>query len=191
MNLFTTMRTRTTDPARVFVRTPAGDAVTYSDLATATGRLANVLVDMGVEPGDRVAVQVDKSVEALILYLACLRAGAAFLPLNPAYTDSELSYFLSDAEPALFVCAPDAAAAADAIRNAAGVPHLETLGTGGDGSMMEKSRLVTADFTDVPRDADDLAAILYTSGTTGRSKGAMLSHANLASNAQALMDYWR
>ncbi|MFC2176988.1 malonyl-CoA synthase [Actinomycetota bacterium] len=190
-NLFTLIRTRMPEASRAFIRTPASGTRTYGELVATSGRLANVLIDIGVEPGDRVAVQVDKSAEALMLYLACLRAGAAYLPLNPAYTAAELSYFLSDAEPTLFVCAPDAAVTADAIRKAAGVPHLETLGTGGDGSMMEKSRLAAADFTDVPRGADDLAAILYTSGTTGRSKGAMLSHGNLASNARALMDYWR
>jgi malonyl-CoA/methylmalonyl-CoA synthetase len=191
MNLFTEMAGRVGDPDRVFIRTPAGATFTYGDVATTTGRIANSLVAMGVEPGDRVAVQVGKSAESLMLYLACLRAGAAYLPLNPGYTGPELSYFLNDAEPRVFVCAPEAVSAADPIRQNAKVPFLETLGTNRDGTIMEKAWGADPDFADVARGDDDLAAILYTSGTTGRSKGAMLSHGNLASNARALMDYWR
>ncbi len=191
MNLFTTLRDRITDPDRVFIRTPAGATITYGDLSATTGRIANALVAIGVEPGDRVAVQVDKSAESLLLYLGCLRAGAAYLPLNPGYTGAELSYFLGDASPHVFVCDPGAVGAADPVRRKASVPHLETLGTNGDGTIMEKARTGDPDFADVARGDDDLAAILYTSGTTGRSKGAMLSHGNLASNARALMDCWR
>ena len=156
-----------------------------------SGRFANALVDLGVAPGDRVAVQVDKSAEALLLYLGCLRAGAVYLPLNTGYTGPELSYFLTDSGPTVFVCAPAKEAEADAVRRAAGVPHLETLGTEGDGSLADKARRSAPDFADRERGADDLAAILYTSGTTGRSKGAMLTHANLSSNALALTDTWR
>jgi malonyl-CoA/methylmalonyl-CoA synthetase len=191
MNLFTTVSRGFPEASRVFIRTPAGATLTYGDVATTTGRMANALVAMGVEPGDRVAVQVGKSAESLMLYLACLRAGAAYLPLNPGYTGPELSYFLSDAEPRLFVCDPDAVDEADPIREAAGVTHLETLDPHGVGSILDKANDAGPEFADVARSDDDLAAILYTSGTTGRSKGAMLSHGNLASNARALMDYWR
>ncbi len=191
MNLFTTLANRATDPERVFIRTPPGATFTYGDVATTTGRIANTLVALGVEPGDRVAVQVGKSAESLLLYLACLRAGAAYLPLNPGYTGTELSYFLEDAAPRVFVCDPEGLDAADPIRRAAGVAHLETLGTNGDGSILDKARGAPPEFADIARGDDDLAAILYTSGTTGRSKGAMLSHGNLESNARALMDYWR
>ena len=190
-NLFTALSCRISHPGRAFIRTPSGTTFTYGDLVADSGRIANALVAIGVEPGDRVAVQVGKSAESLLLYLACLRAGAAYLPLNPGYTGPELSFFLSDAEPRVFVCDPDAVDEADPIRQAAGIPHLETLDPDGNGSILDKAHDADPEFADVARSDDDLAAILYTSGTTGRSKGAMLSHGNLASNARALMDYWR
>jgi malonyl-CoA/methylmalonyl-CoA synthetase len=126
-----------------------------------------------------------------MLYLAVLRAGAVYLPLNTAYTTGEIRYFLGDAEPSLFVCDPKAADALRPVAAEAGVRHVETLDSSGGGSLLDKSRAAEADFADVARSRDDLAAILYTSGTTGRSKGAMLSHGNLASNAAALRDTWR
>jgi malonyl-CoA/methylmalonyl-CoA synthetase len=156
-----------------------------------TGRLANILVMRGVEPGDRVAVQIEKSPENLLLYLAVLRAGAVFLPLNTAYTTAELDYFIGDAEPKLVVCDPKRRDGLAEIARKHGVAALETLDANGKGSLIDASASAPADFADVPRTPDDLAAILYTSGTTGRSKGAMLSHRNLGSNAEVLVDYWR
>ncbi len=155
------------------------------------GRVANLLTGLGLEPGDRVAVQVEKSPEALILYLGTVRAGGVFLPLNTGYTAHELAYFLGDAEPRIVVCRPADAGSMGKIATKAGVLHVLTLGESGDGTLMEKVADTPGAFADVPRGADDLAAILYTSGTTGRSKGAMLTCRNLASNASTLKDYWR
>jgi malonyl-CoA/methylmalonyl-CoA synthetase len=174
-----------------FLTTPDGRVVSYRELEEGSGRIASVLRDLGVEPGDRVAVQVEKSPEGVLLYLACLRAGAVFLPLNTAYTPAEVGYFLGDAEPKVFVCDPARhAELADAAKKA-GVAHVETLDEGGGGSLVQKAKSASAKFANASRGPDDLAAILYTSGTTGRSKGAMLSQENLASNARTLVDYWR
>jgi malonyl-CoA/methylmalonyl-CoA synthetase len=155
-----------------------------------SGQLANCLAANGVRPGDRVAVQVEKSANALLLYMACLRAGAVYLPLNPAYTLAELEFFLVDAEPALVVVSP---AKENATRELSGNrARILTLDDNGDeGSLIASAAGQAAGFDDVPRSANDLAAILYTSGTTGRSKGAMLTQENLLSNAIALRDLWR
>jgi len=182
---------RAPSPGKVFIETPEGRKVTYGDLAAGSARIANVLADRGVVAGDRVAAQVDKSPDAILLYLACLRAGAVFLPLNTAYTPAEIEYFLGDARPRVFVCEPQNRDKLQAVAMGAGVSHVETLGVREDGSLMEAARAAPDAFEDVARGPDDLAAILYTSGTTGRSKGAMLSHDNLASNALTLADYWR
>ena len=191
-NLFTIFKNRfPTDLSKIFLWRPDGSALSYADLVELSGRLANALKSLGVKPGDRVAAQVEKSAEALLFYLAALRAGAVYLPLNSAYTASEIRYFLGDAEPALFICRPESAAEMQVVAAEAGVPRVETLGSNGEGSLMEAARAQPPAFEDVERTRDDLAAILYTSGTTGRSKGAMLSHGNLASNAEVLRDNWR
>jgi malonyl-CoA/methylmalonyl-CoA synthetase len=189
-NLFALVRARMADPAKTFIETHDERAVTYGDMVSTSGRIANALIACGVAPGDRVAVQVDKSPEAILLYLACLRAGAIFLPLNTGYTLAELDYFIGDAEPRLFVCSPAAADGISGIAGPRGV-RVETLGTAGDGTLMDLARARPDLFADVERGRDDLAAILYTSGTTGRSKGAMLTHWNLASNALTLVETWR
>ncbi|MYH58770.1 MAG: malonyl-CoA synthase [Boseongicola sp. SB0675_bin_26] len=155
-----------------------------------SGRIANVLAEAGVQPGDRVAMQTEKSPEALALYLACLRAGALFLPLNTAYTTVELDYFLGDAEPRVAVCDPAAEPALRPLAEDRGITLL-TLGGAATGTLVERAAEESAEFATVTRGADDLAAILYTSGTTGRSKGAMLSHGNLLSNVDALVQTWR
>ncbi len=170
---------------------PDGAHERYGDALALSARLANLLVARGVKPGDRVAVQVEKSWTAFVLYLAALRAGAVYLPLNTAYTLSELSYFLSDAEPTVVVVRPETAEAVKTLAASLNVPHVETLGTDGAGSLTQAAAGFPETFTDVPRGPDDLAGILYTSGTTGRAKGAMLTHANLLSNAETLRDYWR
>jgi malonyl-CoA/methylmalonyl-CoA synthetase len=172
---------------KTFIECDDGRIVTYGALFAGAARIAHALVASGVQTGDRVAVQVEKSAEAILLYLACASAGAVFLPLNTAYTTAELEYFIGDAEPRLVVCDPSRR---DAIAAIAGAAALETLDAKGRGSLMEKAAAFPATFANVSRGPDDLAAILYTSGTTGRSKGAMLSHANLASNAVALRDAW-
>lgn len=170
---------------------PDGRAWTYGDIERASGRIAHLIVALGLKPGDRVAAQVEKSAEALVLYLAALRAGMVFLPLNPAYQRLELEYFLGDAKPGLFVCRPPMRALADEVAAKAGVAHVLELDDAGRGSLIDAAAPYPNRFKTVARQADDLAAILYTSGTTGRSKGAMLSHGNLAANATTLHQYWR
>ncbi len=179
------------DPQAPCLILPDGRAWTYADVDRASARLANLMLALGLRSGDRVAVQVDKTPEALVLYLATLRAGMVFLPMNPAYQRHEVAYFLDDASPALFVCRPQARALAGELAKAAGVRHLLELGDDGTGSLVAAAAPHADAFATAWRRGDDLAAILYTSGTTGRSKGAMLSHRNLAVNAQALHDTWR
>jgi malonyl-CoA/methylmalonyl-CoA synthetase len=176
------------DRSRPFIEDPTGRAsLSYDQLLARTGQIANLLVSLGVKPGDRIAVQVEKSVESLLVYLASLRVGAVYLPLNPAYVPAEVRYFLGDAEPTLFICRPDD----EAVMAGLGIPQLRTLGWTGEGSLLADLDAQSPWFEDVVVAPDDLAAILYTSGTTGRSKGAMLTHANLKSNAETLREYWR
>lgn len=167
-----------------------GRVDSYADLDRAAARIARLLAGLGVRRGDRVAAQVEKSPEAVYLYLGVLRAGAVYLPLNPAYTLPEVEYFLADAEPAAVVCRPESQEAFALLCGKLGVPHLLTLGARGDGSLLERCAGLTADLPRPPLEADDLAAILYTSGTTGRAKGAMLTHGNLAANGLALCELW-
>ena len=189
-NLFSRLFDGLDDPSRLAIETVDGQRISYGDLMARAGQMANVLLSRGVKPGDRVAAQTEKSVPALVLYLATVRAGAVYLPLNTAYTLNELEYFIGDAEPSLVVCDPAKAEGIGAI--AAKVrAAVETLGANGQGSLTQAAATVTAEFETVARADDDLAAILYTSGTTGRSKGAMLTHDNLASNSLALVGYWR
>ena len=189
-NLFSRLFDRLDDPNRLAIETLDGQRVSYGDLVARTGQMATVLVSRGLKPGDRVAAQGEKSVSGLVLYLATVRAGAVYLPLNTAYTLNELEYFITDAEPALVVCDPPKVEGIGAI--AAKVhARVETLGADGKGSLTEAADQASKEFWTVARANDDLAAILYTSGTTGRSKGAMLSHDNLASNSLTLVEYWR
>jgi len=157
----------------------------FGDLDARTGQLAARLVALGGKPGDRIVVQVEKSPENVLLYLAALRAGMVYVPLNTAYTSSELEYFLENAEPAVAVCRPEDAAAVAGLMMGG---RLVTLGTDGTGSLLDDLPAGSVPVAD--RQPSDLAAILYTSGTTGRSKGAMLTHANLLSNALTLKDLW-
>ncbi|MBT8460682.1 MAG: malonyl-CoA synthase [Litoreibacter sp.] len=169
---------------------PDGSTLSGDALYRLSGQIANVLVGAGLQPGDRVAIQAEKSVEALALYLACLRAGALFLPLNTAYTTAELDYFLGDAEPRVAICDPASEAALGPMARDKGIELLTLDGAGG-GTLAEGAATAPDEFATVPREPDDLAAILYTSGTTGRSKGAMLSQDNLLSNTEALVETWR
>jgi len=189
-NLFSRLFDNIDDDSRLAIETLDGRRISYRDLIARTGQFANLLVARGVNAGDRVAVQAEKSVENLVLYLAVVRAGAVYLPLNTAYTLNELDYFIGDAEPALVVCDPAKAEGIGALARKVGA-RVETLDASGGGSLSEAGAGQPSDFATVERGNDDLAAILYTSGTTGRSKGAMLSHDNLASNSQTLVDFWR
>ena len=184
-NLYSRLSACFPDPARPFAHLHDGTVVSYGDVEARSAAFANTLLSLGVQIGDRVAVQAEKSIDMLMLYLGSLRAGAVFLPLNTAYTAGELDYFMRDAEPALFVCDPGALAAIEALAKEAGVSHVATMP-----GLAEQASNNPATFATIERDDDDLAAILYTSGTTGRSKGAMLSHDNLGSNAFMLREAW-
>jgi malonyl-CoA/methylmalonyl-CoA synthetase len=189
-NLFSRLFDGLDDPSRPAIEPVDGQHISYGELITRAGQMANVLVDRGVKPGDRIAAQTEKSVAGLVLYLAAVRAGAVYLPLNTAYTLNELEYFISDAEPSVVVCDPSKAEGIGVIAAKVGA-KVETLGPDGKGSVTDAAAKSPSEFATVPRADDDLAAILYTSGTTGRSKGAMLTHDNLASNSLSLVDYWR
>ncbi|MBC8118813.1 MAG: AMP-binding protein, partial [Burkholderiaceae bacterium] len=174
----------------VCIETHDGLSYSWRDMHCASARIAHWMASLGLTPGDRVAVQVEKSPECLMLYLATLRAGMVYVPLNTAYQRSELEHFLRDAEPAVVVCMPARLTEIEPIARAAGCRHVETLGEQRDGTLLTAAAPFSDECATVPRTDDDLAAILYTSGTTGRSKGAMLSHRNLTSNAVTLDVFW-
>lgn len=178
------------DLGKPFLILPDGSNISYADLIDRTGRLANLFGSLGIQPGDRVAAQAEKSAESLMVYLAAVRSGAVYLPLNPAYTRGEVHYFLSDAKPSLFICRPEDEQGMQDLAREAGVPNLLTLGGAAEGSLLPLAMAQDAAFEDVSRGENDLAAILYTSGTTGRSKGAMLTYGNLRSNADTLREFW-
>jgi malonyl-CoA/methylmalonyl-CoA synthetase len=165
-------------------------AYTWRDLERGTAMLANLLDSLELPAGARVAVQTEKSVEALMLYLAVLRAGLVYLPLNTAYQSAEIEYFIGNAEPSVVVCSGKNFGWVSRIAFKAGTGHVLTLNDDRSGSLLERAAVHSDVHTPAQRSNDDLAAILYTSGTTGRSKGAMLSHGNLSSNARVLKDYW-
>ncbi len=188
-NLFSRIVQANPDPDRNFISPPGRTPLSYGDAFALGARIAHVLTRHGTQPGDRVAVQVEKSPEALFLYLACLQVGAIYLPLNTDYTAGELGYFAGDAEPKIFVCSPK-----DREKIAGFFPAGQILTLGDDGktgTLTEEARSMPAQFSAAPLGMHDLAAILYTSGTTGRSKGAMLSHGNLFSNATSLIEAWQ
>ncbi len=190
-NIFDVLSERVPRLDRIAMQTPEGREISYGELFGAAGRMAQGLVDLGVEPGDRVAAQIDKSPEGIMLALACFRAGAALLPLNTAYTLPEVEYFLSDAAPALALCRPGDLEAMRALGERLTLRRVESFGAKGEGSFLDIVKGISDELPPVARSKNDLAAILYTSGTTGRSKGAMLTHENLVSNAEALVDLWR
>ena len=178
------------DLDRTAIETDTGLVYSWRDLDRASAMMANLLQSLDLPLGARVAVQVEKSVEALMLYLATLRAGLAFLPLNTAYQKAEIDYFIRDAEPAVVVCTGANFGWVSKIAFQAGTGSVFTLNDDRTGSLLERAAHHSDVQVPVLRQADDLAAILYTSGTTGRSKGAMLTHGNLLSNAVMLRDYW-
>jgi malonyl-CoA/methylmalonyl-CoA synthetase len=194
-NLYTALRAAfPADLDAIAIETADGPdaplAYTWGDLDRATARIANLLESLDLPPASRVAVQVEKSVEALMLYLAVLRAGHVFLPLNTAYQAAEIAYFIGNAEPAVVVCTDRNFTWTSRLAFQAGTTHVFTLNDDRSGTLLERAAAQGEQHQPAVKRADDLAAILYTSGTTGRSKGAMLSHGNLLSNAQVLKDYW-
>jgi malonyl-CoA/methylmalonyl-CoA synthetase len=170
--------------------TPEPLHYTWRDLERASARIAHLLDGLDIPAASRIAVHADKSVESLMLYLAVLRAGHVYLPLNTAYQAAELAYFIGNAEPAVVVCAKRNFPWISKLSFAAGVKNVFTLDNDRSGTLLDRAVFMSDEHTVVERSADDLAAILYTSGTTGRSKGAMLTHGNLSSNAQVLKDFW-
>ena len=172
------------------LQTDSGQRFTYADVGIETARMARFLSDLGVKRSERVSVQVEKSPQAMILYLACLRAGLVFHPLNTAYQTGELEYFLSDAEPAVFVCDPSRAEATKQLVADAGVQHQFTLDGTGNGSLADAASHAAAEFETVVSEKDDMAALLYSSGTTGVPKGIMLTHNNLLANTRSLLEAW-
>jgi len=190
-NLFSALRAAfPTDLTAVAVETDEGLSYSWQDLDRATAMMANLLQSLNLPEGSRVAVQVEKSVEAMILYLATLRAGYVFLPLNTAYQSAEIEYFIGNAEPAVVVCSGAHFGWVSKIAFKARTQHVFTLNEDRTGSLLDRAARHSDQHKPVVRQADDLAAILYTSGTTGRSKGAMLTHGNMLSNALTLKDYW-
>jgi malonyl-CoA/methylmalonyl-CoA synthetase len=190
-NLFDLIAARAPRPEKLALETRDAAALTYGELFKRSAQAANALVALGVKPGDRVAAQIEKSTDMIVITLACLRAGAVLLPLNTAYTLAELEYFLGDAEPALTFCRPDRLEVVRDLGRELNLRSVESLGVNRDGTFAAMIAAAPMEFETIPRASDDLAAILYTSGTTGRSKGAMLTHENLSSNALTLIDCWR
>ena len=194
-NLFCALRDafpHNLDEVAVETTSPGGEPLNYSwrDLERMSARIANLLDSLKIPSGSRVAVQVEKSVEAMALYLATLRAGYVFLPLNTAYQSAEIEYFVTNAEPAVVVCSPQNFGWVSKIAFQCGTQSVFTLGDDRSGTLLERAVHCSDEHEPAVKTADDMAAILYTSGTTGRSKGAMLSHGNLLSNAVMLKDYW-
>jgi malonyl-CoA/methylmalonyl-CoA synthetase len=190
-NLFAALRAAfPSDLNATAVETDNGLHYAWRDMERATAMLANLLASLKLPQGARIAVQVEKSVEAMLLYLATLRAGYVFLPLNTAYQSAEIEYFIGNAEPAVVVCSKKNFGWVSKIAFKAGTLNVFTLDDDRTGSLLERAAHCSDKHIVAVKQADDLAAILYTSGTTGRSKGAMLSHGNMLSNALVLKDYW-
>ena len=195
MNLFSALRQAFPEDLDACAIEPADGpdtlrCYTWRDLDRASARIANLLGSLGLPPASRVAVQVEKSVEALLLYLGVLRAGHVFLPLNTAYQAAEIDYFIGNAEPAVVVCSGRNFGWVSRLAFQHGSTHVFTLNDDRTGTLLDRAAFHADEHTPAPKTADDLAAILYTSGTTGRSKGAMLTHGNLLSNAETLKAYW-
>ncbi len=175
---------------RVFLQLPEGKNWTYGDMDRLSGRFARAFRDLGVNAGDRIVTQVEKSAAAVAVYLACLRTGAIFVPLNTAYTLTEVDYFLKDAAPAIYLCTPERFLQMQARDVNAVVGQIIALGTN-DREYFWSHVNDLEEYDEISDSAEsDVAAMLYTSGTTGQPKGAMLTHGNLTSNAITLHDYW-
>jgi malonyl-CoA/methylmalonyl-CoA synthetase len=190
-NLFAALRAAfPSDLDTVAIETDNGLAYSWRDLERGTAMISNLLDSLGLAPGARIAMQTEKSVEALMLYLATLRAGFVFLPLNTAYRQAEMTHFLADAQPELVVCSSANLAWVSELTRQNGARHILTLDDDRTGTLLARAAQCSDQYTVAARKAGDLAVILYTSGTTGRSKGAQLSHGNMLSNAEVLKTYW-
>ncbi|MGI9303508.1 MAG: malonate--CoA ligase [Gammaproteobacteria bacterium] len=191
MNIYSLFRDRFPEPDdAVFIETTAGQTFTYGDLDEQTSRLADYLASLGLQAGDRVAAQVDKSPYVLFVYLACVRAGLIYLPLNPAYQPRELDYLFGDAHPRIVVCSTARRDIVAGIADRHGIEQVFTLEADGGGSLFASCSDMSTVQAVVARDASDIAALVYTSGTTGQPKGAMITHGNLAANGQTLHRAW-
>jgi len=189
-NFYAAIAARSPDAEKVLLRDLAGHEYSFGDMERESARMAALLRRLGLQPGDRVSVQVEKSVTNLWLYLGVLRAGLVYHPLNTAYALDEMQYFLSNAEPSLLVCDPSKLDSYGQLCAEVGTPHLMTLDANGEGSLQEQYRQSEPDVDIELRTDDDLAVLLYSSGTTGRPKGIMLTHKNLRSNAEVLVESW-
>jgi malonyl-CoA/methylmalonyl-CoA synthetase len=190
-NLYNLFRERFPDSLTdAFIETPGDGHHSYADLEHESARYARFLTDIGLKSGDRVAVQVEKSPQALFIYLGCLRAGLIYLPLNPAYRAAEIEYYLDDAEPGAVICRPSDLDGMRELARPRGLQHVYTLNTDGQGTLTEACQSLSGEYDTREVAPDDTAVLLYTSGTTGRPKGAMLTHANLTTNALALHQAW-
>ncbi len=190
-NFFTSLALRAPEESTTLLTTVDGAQYNYGDLERQSAKAANALRELGLQPGDRVSVQIEKSVANLWLYMGVLRAGLVFHPLNTGYALEEMRFFLGDAEPGLLVCDPAKSDAYKAVCEELGIAFLLTLDADGHGSLADVWRNASSECETEPREGDDLAVLLYSSGTTGRPKGIMLSHENLRSNADVLVDYWQ
>jgi malonyl-CoA/methylmalonyl-CoA synthetase len=190
LNLYSAYRAHFASMDAVVLTTESGVSYTYGDLEGYSAQIASYLVELGLQKGDRVTVQVEKSPEALWLYLGTIRAGLVFHPLNPAYTDEELHFFLQDASPGLVVCDSKRADVLQRMCQELGSVPVRTLDADGTGTLMQGVQRSSHDFATVQTSSTDLAALVYSSGTTGRPKGIMLSHGNLVANASVLVNYW-
>jgi malonyl-CoA/methylmalonyl-CoA synthetase len=179
------------EPAKRAITQEGADGLTFADLDHWSARLAHAMRDAGLASGDRVLVQVDKSPMAICIHLACLRSGLIYISLNTAYTPAEMDYFLADSGASLLICDPGKEAALREIVGKSGRDcRIETMAADASGSLVAGARDKPVDFESCPVDPSDVAVVLYTSGTTGKPKGAMLTHANLASGATTIATYW-
>ena len=175
---------------RELITTVDGSVYTRSDILEKTGRVTNFLYSLGAKPGDRISVQVHKSIENMCIYLACLKGGLVFHPLNPSYKENEVEYFLGNAKPFVIICDPLNLDMMRKLSEPIDIKHIYTLDSYGNGQFSEAVKSCSSSFNTVSRNKDDLAALLYSSGTTGLPKGIMLTHSNLLTNAECLVEYW-
>ncbi len=175
---------------KILLTTEKEKSYSYRDIEQETARLANYLVGLGARKGDRISAQIEKSPQALCLYLACLRSGLVYHPLNPAYSAHELEYFIENAEPVIIICDPKQFHILQPLAESSHVSRMETLDGDGQGTLIDNSRDNSTEFEIVPRAENDMAALLYSSGTTGVPKGIMITHGNLLSNAKSLAEIW-